>query len=645
MPLVRYEVRCEHSLADPELYRKAFVGGGDDSSRALLEGVAMAGLVGIIRQLGDLADFAAELFQGLHAEMKEVLGQSHRLKARVLRLEAELPIIEKALLSETNQTRYAYSKGSKWHSSLPYDPKSCTQGDLPRFLYRFYEECQPPPHLSLLDKFDTGGQGACLKKFTDPSFFKAAWTESELKRLEEEEWELDGLLQAAEDERRRRCNSKDDVAYIDVDSREQSSFSSHRVMLEDLHQQHPEQVPESSTNGNSQILSPPPPDPQAPLKISARDIETGSMCQRFQEERRAEDMFLVTESEEMKIHSVYTQDQGEMNRNSSTDRDRMGTLLNHSALKAHVESQGHAPIALEEQPKDELVIEPQKSPSIVILAKRPTPLDASERLPENSYSGRNAQENGSVNQGMGNGENAYVEIACKVVGTERKTDKLHENHTGLSIPQRIVDTVEDASEPAQATIPPQSMNENHLVLSTPSSPYTQLSSPYRESMEPQSWSGSASSSPRAISTFSTLNSPSESPASMSLGFLLPSSFTNGPSLQLESGLLGSPPYIPILCPSPTNSRPPSPPSMQDSPWQSPNASPSSLSAGKLQWGGLQAAPEAIWAHHNPVMRESSSIHSSNTENGGVSLGQSETQVCYFPVGTLGHLTQTVDVTK
>jgi len=45
------------------------------------------------------------------------------------------------------------------------------------------------------------------------------------------------------------------------------------------------------------------------------------------------------------------------------------------------------------------------------------------------------------------------------------------------------------------------------------------------------------------------------------------------------------------------------------------------------------------------MRESSSIHSSNTENGGVSLGQSETQVCYFPVGTLGHLTQTVDVTK
>ncbi|KAH8968656.1 hypothetical protein BDL97_03G139800 [Sphagnum fallax] len=73
-----------------------------DSSRALLEAVAVAGLVGIVRQLGDLAGFAAELFQGFQEEMKEVLGQSCRLKAQVLRLEAELPLVQKELLSETN---------------------------------------------------------------------------------------------------------------------------------------------------------------------------------------------------------------------------------------------------------------------------------------------------------------------------------------------------------------------------------------------------------------------------------------------------------------------------------------------------------------------------------------------------------------
>lgn len=56
MPLVRYEVRCEHSLANPELYRTA----GRDDSEGLLEGVAMAGLVGIVRQLGDLAEYVSQ---------------------------------------------------------------------------------------------------------------------------------------------------------------------------------------------------------------------------------------------------------------------------------------------------------------------------------------------------------------------------------------------------------------------------------------------------------------------------------------------------------------------------------------------------------------------------------------------------------
>jgi len=52
MPLTRYQVRSEFSLADPELYRAA----DRDDPEALLEGVAMAGLVGVLRQLGDLAE-------------------------------------------------------------------------------------------------------------------------------------------------------------------------------------------------------------------------------------------------------------------------------------------------------------------------------------------------------------------------------------------------------------------------------------------------------------------------------------------------------------------------------------------------------------------------------------------------------------
>ena len=81
MPLVRYEVRCEHKLANPELYRTVH----RDDSEGLLEGVAMAGFVGIVRQLGDLAEYVSiipsfslmELFDDLKFKKLESLGQNH----------------------------------------------------------------------------------------------------------------------------------------------------------------------------------------------------------------------------------------------------------------------------------------------------------------------------------------------------------------------------------------------------------------------------------------------------------------------------------------------------------------------------------------------------------------------------------------
>lgn len=71
MPLVRFEVRNEVGLGDPDLYggaaaaaaaaagpgKKGAAGAGaEEEPKALLEGVAVAGLVGILRQLGDLAE-------------------------------------------------------------------------------------------------------------------------------------------------------------------------------------------------------------------------------------------------------------------------------------------------------------------------------------------------------------------------------------------------------------------------------------------------------------------------------------------------------------------------------------------------------------------------------------------------------------
>ncbi|KAK1391181.1 hypothetical protein POM88_019359 [Heracleum sosnowskyi] len=170
MPMSRYEIRNEYSLADPEIYGGADK--DDDDPEALLEAVAIAGLVGVLRQLGDLAQFAAEIFNDLHEEVMVTATRGHGLMVRVKQLEADFPVIEKAFLSQTSPLAFYSNSGSGWHPSLQTNQNMITGGDLPRFIMDSYEECRGPPRLFLLDKFDVAGAGACLKRYTDPSFFK-----------------------------------------------------------------------------------------------------------------------------------------------------------------------------------------------------------------------------------------------------------------------------------------------------------------------------------------------------------------------------------------------------------------------------------------------------------------------------------------
>lgn len=58
MPLVRFQVRNEYGLGQPQLYKDA----NREDPKAVLDGVAVAGLVGILRQLGDLAEYVSPLF-------------------------------------------------------------------------------------------------------------------------------------------------------------------------------------------------------------------------------------------------------------------------------------------------------------------------------------------------------------------------------------------------------------------------------------------------------------------------------------------------------------------------------------------------------------------------------------------------------
>lgn len=53
MPLARFEVRNEYGLGLPDLYKHV----DRDDPKAILDATSVAGLVGILRQLGDLAEY------------------------------------------------------------------------------------------------------------------------------------------------------------------------------------------------------------------------------------------------------------------------------------------------------------------------------------------------------------------------------------------------------------------------------------------------------------------------------------------------------------------------------------------------------------------------------------------------------------
>ncbi|XAR59245.1 hypothetical protein NMG60_11014976 [Bertholletia excelsa] len=174
MPLVRVQVRNEYGLGQPELYREA----NKEDPKTVLEGVTVAGLVGILRQLGDLAEFAAEVFHGIQEQVMTTSSRSRKLMARVQCIESAFSSLENAILHQKSHLHFAYTSGTLWHACLGNKQNHFIYSDLPQFIMDSYEECRHPPRLHLLDKFDSGGPGSCLKRYSDPTFFSRASAKS-----------------------------------------------------------------------------------------------------------------------------------------------------------------------------------------------------------------------------------------------------------------------------------------------------------------------------------------------------------------------------------------------------------------------------------------------------------------------------------
>ncbi|GBG91335.1 hypothetical protein CBR_g52221 [Chara braunii] len=181
MPITKFKLKNEPSADCPEVFRDA-----DDDAGQLLDGVAMMSLLGIVRQLGEISDYAAEMFHDLYELTATTSLRGQALLQRVQHVEKKLPDVEDSLLSETNPLRFSREPGVDWNASISNEQSHFTRSILPAFIRRPYEECRGPPRFFLLDRFDKHGDGACMKRYSDPSIFKTEWAKGELSKAERE---------------------------------------------------------------------------------------------------------------------------------------------------------------------------------------------------------------------------------------------------------------------------------------------------------------------------------------------------------------------------------------------------------------------------------------------------------------------------
>ncbi|KAG0487341.1 hypothetical protein HPP92_009436 [Vanilla planifolia] len=192
MPLKRFELKNEYCLGDTKLYR------GDSSKqeedpRITLEGVAVSGLVGILRQLGDLAEFASVVFRDVHHQVILTAARGDKVLNRIQTIKKLFRISRRLFKSKKVtsillilQVPFLLKTCAchDWHANIETRRSELVGSDLPEFIMDSYEECRDPPRLQLLDQFDSAGAGACLKKYSDPSYFRRTVLDSESVRIE-----------------------------------------------------------------------------------------------------------------------------------------------------------------------------------------------------------------------------------------------------------------------------------------------------------------------------------------------------------------------------------------------------------------------------------------------------------------------------
>jgi hypothetical protein len=188
--MASFTIPAAQTLAPPALTHNV----RDDE---VLEACSVAGMVGILHQLGELAAHAHELFAGLTEEAGSAAERVSNLSIRLHGATEDLARVDDALQSTQEEELIAIcteGPGIEYHAAAEVQSNLFVAETRPPALQEAFEAARRPPKLDLLDSFvpkpEGGGKYAkynlidtCADGWSDKHFFLKQWLDEEERKV------------------------------------------------------------------------------------------------------------------------------------------------------------------------------------------------------------------------------------------------------------------------------------------------------------------------------------------------------------------------------------------------------------------------------------------------------------------------------
>jgi len=229
-----------------------------------LDSLAVTSMLGILHQLGQLSEFAAEVFEGLYELTSSTGARVSTLGSRIAQLDQDAAETERSFKQHppsyyfNNSTRDAPFKRAD-----TVEEQLFRAATLPRAMQKTRSEARPAPPLDTLNKF-TAPEPA-MKKFSNPGLFLEEWLKSEQEKqaylLEERK------MRRARRENKKGKEKKPRQAKIKVEAVQVKQYSAFGAEFAASPQTDRKPAPAAPAPPVQRAFSEPPPETNSPLPV------------------------------------------------------------------------------------------------------------------------------------------------------------------------------------------------------------------------------------------------------------------------------------------------------------------------------------------------------------------------------------------